>query len=103
MTPKAETWERVAREVSPGWAVVHFNETSGEIGGTITEQARLDGSMLRIPVAWSRAGREFQEVIDVPIIQRTVAFVDSNVLISGVHGTWVLTPKAVATAVPRRR
>src|SRR5271169_2130834 len=85
-------WAEVVTEVRRGWMVTEFDEALGEVKGTIEEKVARVNGFLRIPVRWDRRGTPSRSVVEMPIAQRTVSRIDSNVLITGVGSALLLTP-----------
>jgi len=85
-------WVEVASRVRRGWTVTEFDEALGEVKGTIEAEAALENGLLRIPVCWDRGGTPLRSVVEMPIAQRTISHIDSNVLITGVGSALLLAP-----------
>jgi hypothetical protein len=94
MTIVPKSWIEVATKVGRGWTVTEFDEALGEIKGTIEAEAALENGLLRIPVCWDRGGTRLRSVVEMPIAQRTISHIDSNVLITGVSSAVLLTPSS---------
>lgn len=87
-TETPATWERVAREVGPGWDVVKFDASTGETTGTVEAPPELIAGLFRVPVRW-HVGAGFEEVVEAPMRQRAVRYIDASVLVSSVGIVWL--------------
>lgn len=89
---RPEVWAQVAKDVGPGWMVSFFHGDLGEVRADIHGKAELRHGLLRLPIRIRQGRFDVTDVIEAPTAQRTVRFMDSNVLISGVGTAWLLSP-----------
>lgn len=90
---QSETWERIAKDVRPGWGVVKY-DASGETVGTVAASAELHGGVFRVPVRWQLGACAYEEVVEAPTVQRVARYIDSNVLMSSAGNAWLFRPEA---------
>jgi len=93
MHKQVETWERIAKDVGPGWNVVRFDASTGETTGTVAAGAELVAGVLRVPVRWQIGTMEYDEIVEASAAQRVARYIDSNVLMSGVASTLLFCPR----------